>query len=200
MSDGAGVVTPGTAGQPDPNCPFCRDLPGSVHDDGTAITVLGPGRLQRNEYLQAGQVLEGAVTFTWLSVLLPGHLDLLTLTLAQVVVNNEYHKRGDADPIGRSTERLTLPAAAILSVERASARVGTDLVRYAYGDAFTVDDAGAILWDDGPPAGTIYSVRYVARPVFVIWDPQSRDEGGSKQPYRTLAQRLDYFRQPVVGD
>jgi len=196
-----------TSGQANINCPFCRDYPGLVWDAGVPITILAPGRARRDQYDQLGMWMQGMVTLTFPSTVTPGHQDQVEFLAAELVVNNERHTRGDPDPLGRSTERLRFPTP--LNIEFCEAIVGADpdgrggtLIQYGFFGDFTVSDAGTIDWvaGHGPAVGLTYTMRYTARPVYVCWSPMSRDEHATKQPYRVLAQRLDFFRQPVVGE
>ncbi len=190
-------VDPDT-GAPNIECPYCLDQPGTLWDDGVPITVFAPARRRKDLYNAAGHLLEGVVTLTFPTSVTPGHLDWIELTAAECVVNRETHKRGELDPLGRSAERLRFPD--VLAVESIDAIVGGVLQTYLPDTEFTVGFDASIQWVTGPPAQTLYTVRYVARPVYVCWGPESRDEGGAKQPTRCLAQRLDFFRQPVVGE
>jgi hypothetical protein len=186
-------------GAPDPNCPYCRTYPGLLWDDAGELRVLAPARRRQDLYDQNGHLLKGMVTLTFPSTVLPAHLDQIELSAAVMVVNNERHVRGEIDPAGRSTERLRLPTP--LDVEYCEAIVAGVLTQYVLNTDFGLSDTNALQWaagDAGPPPGTLYTIRYTARPVYICWSPESRDENGSKQPYRCIAQRLDYFRQPVV--
>ena len=162
------------------------------------MLALAPGRQRRDVYDQAGAVMEGTLTLTFPSDVTPAHLDQVELLYAVMLVNQEILVRGGTDPIGRSTERVRMPS--VLAVESCDAIVDGELVPYRSPGDFTVGDDGVVTWVGGPPAGTRYSLRYEARPIYIVWSPQSRDEGAVKQPYRAMAQRLDFFRQRVVGE
>ena len=86
----------------------------------------------------------------------------------------------------------------VLDVDDCEAIVAGVRTQYVLGTDFTLDENNAVLWANGPPDGTLYTVRYTARPVYVCWSPESRDEDATKQPYRVIAQRLDFFRQQPV--
>mgnify|MGYP001559718773 FL=1 len=186
-----------TTGAPDPNCPYCVAYPGVLWGEPSALRVFAPARRRQDLYDQNGLLLKGIVTFTFQSTVVPGHLDQIELTPAVVVVN-ERHVRGQADPQARSTERFRFPS--VLEIEFCESIVAGVLEQYALGVDFSVDASNAMVWtaSAGPPAATLYTVRYTARPVYICWSPESRDENGDRQPYRCMAQRLDFFRQPVV--
>lgn len=145
-------------------------------------------------------MLAGMVTLTFPSAHTPGHWDRVEFLNAWMVVNNERHHRGAVDPVGRSTERLRIYPA--LAVEYCDALVGGDIVSYVDGADFSVLGDGTVAWvaGRGPGNGAQYTLRYRARPTFLVWSPQSRDEGGAKMPYRCQAQRLDFFRRDAVGE
>lgn len=186
-------------GQPDPNCPHCQVLPGSIWDEGASIVIFAPARRREDLYDPSGHLLQGMVTLTFPSAVTPGHLDWIELSAAEILVNGEWHVRGQLDALGRSTERLRLPHA--LSLEFVDSIAGEELTSYGIGSDVSLDPSGAIEWiTDGPAEGQLYSVTYRARPVYICWAPDSRDENATKQPYRSVAQRLDFFRQPSVGE
>lgn len=186
-----------TTGAPDPNCRFCAGYPGVVWDDAGELRVLAFARRRQDLYDQNGHLLKGVVTLTFPSTVVPSHLDQIELTAAVIVVNTEKHVRGQVDPSERSTERLRMPS--VLAIEFCEAIVAGDLVRYVEGTDFLRTDSNGLIWaPSGPPADTLYTVRYTARPTYICWSPESRDENGGRQPYRCMAQRLDFFNQPVI--
>lgn len=191
------------AGDPDPNCPLCLDYPGIVWDDGSEISVIAPGRKRDDRYGEAGYWMEGMVQLTFPTCVTPGHLDRLEFKVGVMVIQNELHVRGEVDPLGRSLERLRFRHA--LEVEFCGARTGTApnyvLTEYASPDDFSIAAGGAIEWvaGHGPGANVQYSMRYTARPTFLLLSPMSRDEAGNRQPYRAIAKRLDFFDRPAVG-
>lgn len=185
-------------GQPNIVCPYCRDLPGSIWDDGQSVTLFAPARRRKDLYDDAGHLLEGIVTFTFPTGVTPGHLDWVELLNADCIVNAEVHVKGEVDKLNRSTERLRFPD--VIEAEFIDAIVADVLHTYSSGVDFNVGDDASITWTGGPPDGTQYTVRYSARPVYICWSPESRDEGGTKQPTRVIAQRLDFFRKRAVGE
>ena len=186
-------------GQPEVGCAFCDEL-GSIWGDDKEIKVLAPGRKRNDDYGLAGAWMDGMVLFTFPTDVFPGHLDQIELLNAAMVVNNEHHVRGATDRLGRSKERLRLRHA--IDIEFCEAIVGDDLVDYKRYRDFNVNDEGDILWNagGGPPEQAQYTLRYTAKPIFVIWSPTSRDEHGAKMPYRALAKRLDFFDPKSVGE
>lgn len=147
--------------------------------------------------------LQGLVYLTFRSGIRPGHLDRVDFLSAEMVITNEILERGATNKQGASLERLRFGSSAI-AVERCSAIEGTPaaLVEYVQGVDFTLGSDGSITWGigDTPSDGVQYGLRYRARPSFVIWSPSSRDEATNKMPYRSLAQRLDFFAQRAVGE
>jgi hypothetical protein len=185
-------------GQPNPMCPF--HVRGVIWDTGSSIKVLAPGRQRREIYDEAGEWMQGFIVLTFPSAITPGHQDRVDFTAAEMVVNNEVLTRGAVDRLDRSLERVRV--APVLEVERCIAIVNDAVVDYISGLDFSVGADGAVTWaaGRGPAAGTQYSLRVRVRPTYVIWAPQSRDEGGSRQPYRAMAQRMDFFRRLAVGE
>lgn len=183
--------------QPDPNCTVCRDLPGWVWDDGEPIVVLGPGRDKNEQFSEAGQRVEGGVTITFQSSVLPGRLDRIDFLETRMVVNGERLIRGKVVN-GLSFERLRVRP--VLSVESVAARIAGEFLRIPVGTDVTFSADGIPTWINPVPDGTIYTVRYVARTAYVVWDPTERDEGGRKQPYKARCQRLDFCRLAPVGE
>jgi hypothetical protein len=196
-------------GQARASCGFCLEIPGVLWDDGAPVVCFVPSRQQTDVFDQAGKREQGVVLVTFPSGVTPGPYDRLDLPIAEIVVNNERLVRGERDGIGRSRERLRLPP---VRIEYLESIVGNDpladppadgvLAQWVADADYTLGLDGSITWIGaaGPAVGTLYTVRYIARPAFVCWSPMSRDEGGVKQPYKSLAQRLDFFRQRSVGE
>lgn len=196
-----------STGQPRVNCPLCsraHGIPGILWAPATPTMVFAPSRGRKDEYDLLGAWMQGMLMMTFPTGKVPGHLDRIDLLKGVMVVNNEFHVRGELDPLGRSTERLRLGHA--LSIQDclcADGENGEILREFVEGEDFLANyDNGDIIWADGrgPAEGTRYSMRYAARPSFVCLSPQSRDEGGTQQVYRSLFQRLDFFRRPSVGE
>jgi len=188
------------SGQPRSVCSVCHGDGVLWEDPGSEITIFGPGRLRRDEYDLPGLVVQGAATFTFPSTITPGHYDQIQMLAARMVVNGETHVRGKKDPLSRSLERLRFRN--MLSVEFCEAIINDALEQYATPDDFSIGAGGEIEWvtGKGPPDGAQYSIRYQARPTWVVWAVQSRDEGGGKMPYRAITNRLDFFRPLAVGE
>lgn len=188
-----------STGQPALDCTVCNGEAIVWEDSGQNITVLLPGRQRQDQYDQVGAWMQGMAYMTFPVTFVPGHLDQVQLTAAEMVVNNERHVRGDVDRAGRSRERLRMRGS--LRVEFCEAIVGGSLVAYTEGTDFSIGSGGEIQWQAGagPATGTAYTMRYVARPTYVVWSPQSRDEAGKTMLYRAMVRRLDFFQRPVVG-
>ncbi|GEM_PF-6979308 len=184
-------------GQPEIDCPHCDE--GILWDDGELIIVLAPGRQRRDEYDQAGMWMQGMLTITFPSTLTPGHLDRIEFQNAVMVVNSERLVRGRVDKLGRSKERVRFRHA--LSVEYCESIEGNDLRQWQTPLDYEVNERGDVSWaaGRGPANGSVYTMRYMARPTYLAWSPQSRDEGQAKMPYRCMAQRLDFFARASVG-
>lgn len=187
-------------GHPAIDCGVCTE--GLLWDDGELVRILAASRRREDVYDAAGQRMEGMCVFTFPTGLTPGHLDRIELTAAVMTVNNELHIRGQVDKATppRSTERLRIAPA--LEIEFCEAILDGVRTGYTFFEDFTVDAAGAITWQPGhgPAAGTRYSMRYTTRPTYLVWSPQSRDEGGARMPYRARAQRYDFFNRKAVGE
>ena len=180
-------------------CPFCVDFPGVLWDSGSAIKILAAGRQRHDQHEDFGLRLQGFTSFSFPSTVTPGHLDRLEILSGRMVVTQRL-VRGDVDIAKRSRERLRI--APVFAVEFCEAIVADALVAYVAGTDFAVDDAGAVTWatDAGPDDGVAYTVRYLTRPTYLCWSPQSRDEDGTKQPYRVTVQRLDLYTGKAVGE
>lgn len=180
------------------DCPYCRD--GTLYDLGSEIRVIAASRSRRDEVDVIGRRMEGRLTLTFPSTVLPGHFDLVTLLDAEMVVDNEFLTRGEVDRLGRSRERTRMP---VVRVERCAVIQPDDsLLFFEEGADFTIANGSEVAWvvGRGPAADSRYALRYVARPTFIVWSPMSRDEGGNRQPYRVEAQRFDFWRRDSVGD
>ena len=185
--------------QPDPTCPFCVE--GIIWDAGTPVKILATARKRRDHYDVAGMWMGGMITLTFPSTVTPGHYDRFNLLNAEMVVNNERHTRGEVDRLGRSKERLRLDPVSAEAIEYCEAIEGDTLRSYVQPADFSMGEDAVINWagGHGPGEGVEYTLRYRARPAYVVWSPQSRDEGGTRLQYRADAQRLDFFKPRVVG-
>lgn len=190
-----------TIGHSQTDCPFCERGFGILWDDGYLTKILAPGRPRRDDYDAIGLSINGMITLTFPSTVTPGHLDLVELMVAEMVVNRELLTRDAINKVGRSTERLRFRQ--VIAVEKIVAIVGGALETYALLTDFSIGADASVQWVDamhGPPPEIQYSVRYRARPSYVILSPRSRDEGGQRMPYRAEAMRLDFFERPAVGE
>lgn len=183
------------------DCPYCEHGFGIIWDEGYTAKILAPGRPRRDDYDSVGFSINGMITLTFPSTVTPGHLDLVELMVAEMVVNRELLVRGEINKLGRSTERLRFRN--VIMVERVVAIVGGALEEYGVPTDLSVLPDASVQWVEGlhgPPGDVQYSVRYRARPSYVVLSPRSRDEGGQKMPYRCEAMRLDFFEKPAVGE
>jgi len=190
-----------TTGHSQTDCPFCERGFGILWDDGYLAKILAPGRPRRDDYDAIGFSLNGMITLTFPSTVTPGHLDLVELMVAEMVVNRELLTRDAVNKLERSTERLRFRQ--VITVEKIVAIVGGVLEEYHVPADFSIRADASVQWVDamhGPPPEIQYSVRYRARPSYVVLSPRSRDVGGQKMPYRCEAMRLDFFEKPAVGE
>lgn len=141
--------------------------------------------------------MEGMLFLTFPSTVTPGRNDQIVLTASEMVLADERHVRGETRA-GRSTERLRMRPC--IGVEFCDAIVDGALTSFTEGREFSISDVGDIVWSDPPADGTQYTLRYRTRSTYVVLSPFSRDENGTKQPYRAIAQRLDFWRRPPVGE
>lgn len=179
--------------QPKVDCDVCEN--GIVWGTGIPVDVLIPGRQRKDEYQDLGMWMQGMTYLTMRSTRTPGHLDRVDLLEAEMVVNAELHRVGETKKSGESTERLRLynwvRMERVILLDDAG-----NIADQVEGTHYSVDANGVITWLVAPDPGKQYSLRYVARPSYVIWSPQSRDEAGEKMPYKSLVQRLDFFDRP----
>ncbi|MEO8602980.1 MAG: hypothetical protein ABI629_10415 [bacterium] len=188
-----------STGHPAIDCVLCES--GLLWDAGLELKVFSPGRVREDIYDVAGLRMQGMIWLTFPTGKTPAHLDRIDLQAAVMVVNNERHVRGETrTPGGPSTERLRISPP--IAVEFCEAIIAGVLTQYETPADFSIDGAGVITWVDGrgPAAGVQYTMRHTARPTFLCWDPQSRDEDSQRMPYKCRAQRYDFFRRKAVGD
>jgi len=187
-----------TTGQSELDCLICDN--GVLWESaGTEIVTLAPGRAKNELYDTAGLAMQGIVTLTFASTITPGHLDRIEMTAAEMVVNTDHFVRGAVNNLAKSRERLRFRDA-FLRAEYVKTIESDIETTYLPTTDFTVSADGTVTWvTAGPPADERYTIRYIARPVYIIWAPQSRDENASKMPYRAQAQRLDFFARQVAA-
>jgi len=188
-------------GQAEIGCPVCLDE-GVLWDEGTALKVLMPGRSRKDEYADVGHWMNGFVSITFPSKVVPGHYDKVELS-ESLMIARQVLVRGATNKLGRSRERLRYREAAV-AVEYCEAIDPGDpaaVLSFSTPDDFSLGPTGVVEWvpGHGPASGKQYTVRYQARPTYIVWSPQEREEGGQKLPYRVQAQRLEFFQPAVVG-
>lgn len=185
-------------GHPEVGCPYCED--GVIWEKpGIELRVLAFSRTRNERYDSPGLWMNGTLWMTFPTGVLPGHYDRVELLDAYAVVTGERLVRGEKDKLGRSRERLKQH---VVNLETVEAIVDGNLVGYTPGSHVSADQDGVVTWTSGvgPPDGVAYTVRYVSRPVYCLWSPQSRDEDGRPMPYRCLAQLLSFFRRLSQGE
>lgn len=170
-------------GQPRQDCGSCDN--GNLWGDGDEDFVLAPGRKRGDIYDPIGLYMNGMLMLTFRPERTPGHLDRVDLLDAEMIVTQERHAVGDGKERARHRPVLRIEA---VDWWNGSAAVSLDPA------VLTVDGDGWFTWIESPPPGAPYTLRYATRPAYVVMSPQSRDEGGTKQPYRALCQRLDFFQ------
>lgn len=172
-------------GHPRRLCPHCDGL-GIAWGPAMNAMVLLPGRSRRDQYDWMGYQLQGITHMTVQTELTPAHYDLIELTAAEMIVTRERAVWRGA-PV-----RLRMPT--VLRVEAVLWLDGITLVDAA--PQAVVD--GKITLDSSVPTGAQITVRYAARPAYVVISPIEREEGGVRMPYRALVQRLDFWSERSV--
>lgn len=197
-------------GQPNLACPQCRGL-GWVYGDPEpdqryARAMIHSRRSQRLDK-DGGFLTTGYASITFKEGIVPGDGDLVQACSDREVVNDEYHVLGSSLQDGSTAERLRFRD--VFCVE--AVRVWVESTRQALflpRDAWEFDDASRmVLFKNGQAQGTRYSVRYQARPEYILLGQTSKpllrvthdddlpEPGRTRDdvvyPFNCLAVRLD---------
>jgi hypothetical protein len=196
------VVVQSTEARTD--CPECRGV-GVIYDCAqNTVGIVHDTREKAVLSTYHGQYSEGDVLITMLPEHLPDRWDRLTLK-AGVRVYNESRRRTDARyerlrypivrrkfPVGNEdgspgvSEMMEL---GVLYMRRTGADGQLIPGALVEGEDFAITDDGRIDWDLGDDAGTApeegawYSVRYYARPVFIVKGLPYVRRDGFTQPF-----------------
>jgi hypothetical protein len=203
------------SGQPDPRCAQCYGY-GFTYDLGTVSIALVTNRTWNTAQLPApqGSYDTGVVNITFPPGCSPppGLNDKVTVLKDQITVSGELLVRGDVAPNGDSLERVAYDE--ILSVERITTtrRVSlnppdavpysTNIVDFYFGSDYVVNK-NQIQWvgiapTHAPSIGETYSIRYMARPQWIIFEslPLFRlDSHKDFLPIFVRAHRVNQFRR-----
>lgn len=187
------------SGQADPACTLCRPY-GVLWDDPIDTIVLSTNRRPRRQQADDGTFEAGDTPFTFLSGVVPTVMARLTLSSAELLVDDLLTK-GKEDTIRYST---------VLGVERADYTVRNPPTGEPYENqlvSLRIEGITAspdirvtgreVTWLNGAIAdGTRYVIRFRTHPEFALWEVRERHEGTTKLPYVATAKRIEYLIHP----
>jgi len=178
----------------DPNCVRCAGW-GLVYNQDLVVTTEVIWVTNKGDHEQhAGGTLDPAdYQCTWASTVPLGVGDLLVHPLEEETFHDTLQK-AKVDPIGQTMERLRYLDVTAVERVQDEARSYTQNVDWALAaDGRTVTWLGQLE----PAAGSIYTVRYRAKGLYVIWPdtPRTRHEGADALPLVAKVQRFDPLTQ-----
>jgi len=202
-------VTPET-GQPNISCFSCRGL-GFTYGE----TELNPiyqraqvhSRRSESQSGKAGRLIPGSCSVTFKPGVIPGDGDLIQICQDKEVINNEYHVVGSTLNNGATAERLRFRD--IVCVENVIVwdKDQRQALPVNQSDWSFDKDQRRIVWKNGLPEGSKYSVRYIATPEYIVLGETSKpllrvahddnepDPASYRKdivyPYNVIASRLD---------
>lgn len=187
-------ATPAT-GQPNIACHNCRGL-GFIYDracegDPAYQRALVHSRRSNKLNNEGGFLTQGYASITFMQGIIPGDGDLVQICVDREVVNDEYHVVGSQLQDGSSAE--TLRFRDVFCVERVKLfEPLTRAVVDAPKDSYYFDEGRRqVVFSDPAMAGARYSVRYQARPEYVVLGQTAKPlmraghDDQLPEPYRT---------------
>lgn len=195
-------------GQPDPACASCRGL-GWFHKnretDEKYQRAQVIGRNSKTEDGRGGKRIQGGCSITFLPGVIPADGDLIQVCADIEVVNNEFHIKGSKLNDGETAEVLRFRD--VKCVDDVLIQLSDTQVRVLDKSEWLFDPNARRVILNGLPPGTRYSVRYFAKPEYVVVGETakpllrvSKDEDlpiGVQEiadvvyPFNVYAQRLD---------
>lgn len=183
------------SGQPTISCHQCRGL-GWFHldseKDAKYSRAMVHNRSGRKSKGTGGEHISGGCSVTLFPGVIPGDGDLVQMCVDIEVVNNEYHTKGSTLTDGSTAE--TLRFRDIVCVETILYQDETfKKILSLPNTEWSFDAAGRKIHSD-LPVGTKYSVRYLARPEYIVLGDTAKPlhramhDEGLPEPQRT---RLD---------
>lgn len=156
-------------GQPDPRCNYCRGLGwfhSSVETEEKYLRAQVHSRNSRKETGKGGVHTTGGATITFLPGVIPGDGDLVQVCADVDLVNNETHVAGSRLVDGTTAERLRYRD--VLCVEKVVASGSPNTSPFEVSGWSYDDTQHRIILPASIPEGTKYTVRYMARPEFIL--------------------------------
>jgi len=163
--------TNGHTGQPNISCHECRGL-GWFHKDAETSDVYLKAQVhsRRSNKVQekGGMVTVGYASITFLPGVIPGEGDLVQVCEDREVVNDEYHVIGSTLTDGSTAETLRFRDVNCVELVVVEDKALKRIIVLQQ-DAWEFDPAQRrVVFKNGLPIGTKYSVRYVARPEYIV--------------------------------
>lgn len=192
-------------------CPLCRPLgylyPEGLRTKGTRVLI--SGRNDQGVYQGAGLDMDGTVSMTTLSDVVPGLMDMIVLDGTPHVVHEVKTRAELPIDMSRLRARITDDRMVLTAARPAEERllyldpIGIDVLAWKVADDEVVTGVPGhdyvlrgnvidFLPGRGPRPGNTYTVRYQAQASYVVpAEATPRAEGGIRLPYKTMAIRLD---------
>ncbi len=175
----------------DANCPVCKGLFYQWESTPSfTVKALITNRDSNRQLTETGAWETGIVSATLPPQIIPADFDKVTIVNDVVAVNNEVLRVGATYSNGNSREVLRFRT--VTQVESLQIINNGVIQTLVQGADYTVN-GNKIAWVNSPATGTLYSVRYLAVPEFLVFknQPHLRRNDNVKFPYFVKLQRLD---------
>lgn len=189
-------------GAPDPSCAVCEGLGAHYYETAaTEIKVYATRKLMR-EVERYGTWMPGVSDYTFPSTVLAKPFDRFEIQSDRIAVDQVLVKGAVNPRTNASREVLRFPT--VLAIEHAECvfrhptsgvpyvSTAFDLVENTHftrsGRQITWTQAGDAIVADGQ----VYTVRYLALPMWLVWAQRQRSEADQRMPGTYECRRLDH--------
>lgn len=160
----------GNTGQPNISCNQCRGL-GWFHTEYEKDPIYQRAqvhsRRSQKQSDKGGMLTTGYASITFLPGVIPGEGDLIQVCEDREVVNDEYHVIGSTLTDGSTAETLRFRDVVCVEMVAVEDKL-TKKILILERDRWTFNEQARRVELKDLPRGTRYSLRYVARPEYVI--------------------------------
>jgi hypothetical protein len=163
--------TNSSTGQPNISCHTCKGLGWAYTEPEQAPEYFRAqvhNRSSSKKDGKGGYIQQGEASITFLPGVIPGDGDLIQVCQDKEIVNDEYHVVGSTLNDGTTAERLRFRDVVCVETVIVFDAVKKQVVKTLAGDWSYDEEQRRIVWNNGLPVGSKYSVRYVAVPEYIV--------------------------------
>jgi len=181
-----------TDGQATRNCPTCAGW-GIIWSTPTTVKANITNNLPKKQFMDFGILNPGSVFATFKSDMSINNFDKFILQdTTNLITKSQILKKGELLPNVTTAEKTIFST--IVSVTQ----LRTLTTIYIENTDFRIVNGNEVQWiTAGPAAGTDYTIKYKAKPEYLIWSelPKQRNENTQVLPLYVVLTRIDMVKQ-----